>query len=285
MKIITAALFSTLIGTAAAESCPDSLPGRVELDGAGLALSYGILETEQAFCGKLESNTEAWVGFGVQPEGVNQMIGAHAIIALPLADTVQQYTLNSKSNSGIALTESQSLTGNVVAQEGGVTVAIFKQPLSGNGLALTSQNVYLLAKGRSNDLGYHARRGFVTLDFESNIISSSTTTTEAPGTPMTDAPMTDVIGTLDFQSNIISSSTTTTEAPDTSMTDGTPMATSSAEASSISTTSATEEASTATNFPTAAPPVSTPAPSSASLQKIGSMVFGGSLLLIAVLTI
>mmetsp|Transcript_20705 Transcript_20705/g.29652 ORF Transcript_20705/g.29652 Transcript_20705/m.29652 type:complete len:253 (+) Transcript_20705:172-930(+) len=252
MKIITAALFSTLIGTAAAESCPDSLPGRVELDGAGLALSYGILETEQAFCGKLESNTEAWVGFGVQPEGVNQMIGAHAIIALPLADTVQQYTLNSKSNSGIALTESQSLTGNVVAQEGGVTVAIFKQPLSGNGLALTSQNVYLLAKGRSNDLGYHARRGFVTLDFESNIISSSTTTTEAPGTPMTD---------------------------------GTPMATSSAEASSISTTSATEEASTATNFPTAAPPVSTPAPSSASLQKIGSMVFGGSLLLIAVLTI
>lgn len=247
MKLIAAALFSTLIGTAAAGSCPDDLPGRVELDGAGLALSYGILETEQAFCGKLESNTEAWVGFGVQPEGVMQMVGAHAVIADGKTNKVQQYTLNSKISTGIALSESQSLTENVIVQEGGVTVAIFKQPLIGNGLALTSQNVYLLAKGMSNNLGYHASRGFVTLDFESNIISSSTTSTEAPGTPIT--------------------------------------TTDSTEASSSTTTAATEEASPATNFPTAAPPASTPAPSSASLQKIGSMAFGGSLLLIAALTI
>ncbi len=276
MKLITAAIFSALIGTVAAESCPDELPGKAELDGAGLALHYGILETEQAFCGKLVSDTEAWVGFGVQPEGVSQMVGANAVIALPLADTVQQYTLNTKTNSGIVPTESQSLTDNAVVQEDGVTVATFMQPLSYNDLVLTSQNVYLLAKGRGNNLGYHASRGFVTLDFETNIISSSTGSTEAPLT--TDGTPIATDGTP----------ITTDSTP--IATDGTPITTDSTEASSTTatdatTTAATVEASVTTNFPTAAPAPNTSAPSSASLQKIGSMVFGGSLLLIAAFTI
>jgi len=73
MKTVSAALFFALIGTAAAaESCPDELPGKVELD-FGLAFHYGILETDQALCGKLVSDTEVWVGFAAQPEGKRQV--------------------------------------------------------------------------------------------------------------------------------------------------------------------------------------------------------------------
>ena len=74
MKTISAALFFALVGTAAAaESCPDELPGKVELNGAGLAFHYGILENDQALCGKLVSDTEAWIGFAAQPEGKRQV--------------------------------------------------------------------------------------------------------------------------------------------------------------------------------------------------------------------
>uniref|UniRef100_A0A7S2PHN9 DOMON domain-containing protein n=1 Tax=Skeletonema marinoi TaxID=267567 RepID=A0A7S2PHN9_9STRA len=229
MKTVSAALFFALIGTAAAaESCPDELPGKVELD-FGLAFHYGILETDQALCGKLVSDTEVWVGFAAQPEGKKQMIDANAVIALPEANTVQQYTLTAKSAVGIVPTDSQTLTDTTVTQEDGTTVATFKQPLSDNGLTLTSNNVYLMAKGTSNNLGYHAGRGFVSLDFETNVISSSTGSTEAPMT-----------------------------------------------------TGATESGATPA---TEAPPTPTPPPSSASLQKIGSVLLGGSLLLIATLTI
>jgi len=175
MKFISAVLCVSMFRSAAAESCPDELPGKVELNGAGLAFHYGILENDQALCGKLVSDTEAWVGFAAQPEGIRQMIGAKSVIALPQANTVQQYMLNAKNTAGIVPTESQTLTETTVDQEDGTTVATFKQPLSDNGLTLTSNNVYLLAKGFSNDLGYHVSRGFVTLDFETNVITSPTT--------------------------------------------------------------------------------------------------------------
>ena len=174
-KFISAALCLSLFRSVAAESCPEELPGTVELAGSGLSLQYGILEADQALCGKLVSDTEAWVGFGAQPDGVNMMIGAHSIIALPSANAVQQYLLNAKNADGIVLTDSQTLTETSVTQEGGSTAATFKQPLSFDGLTLTSNNVYMLANGFSNDLGYHVNRGFVTLDFETNIIPSANT--------------------------------------------------------------------------------------------------------------
>ena len=244
MKSISAALVFALFGTVAAESCPEELPGTVELAGSGLSLQYGILEADQALCGKLVSDTEAWVGFGAQPEGVRQMIGARAIIALPSANAVQQYLLNAKNADGIVLTDSQTLTETSVTQEGGSTAATFKQPLSFDGLTLTSNNVYLLAVGRTNDLGFHASRGFVALDFEANVISSSTGSTEASMT----------------------TSTAGTEAPVVTTTS----------------TAGTEASSTVATDPPATP---TAAPSDASLQKIGTVIFGGSLLLISALMI
>ena len=231
MKSTTAALCLALLGTAAAEeSCPEELPGKVELV-SGFTFHYGISEADQALCGKLESDTDAWVAFGAQPAGVKAMIGAHAVIALPSANTVQQYMLEAKSPQGIIPAENQSLTETIVTQEDGTTVATFKQLLSDGGFELTSNNVYLMARGTGNDLGYHANRGFVELDFETNIISSSTTSTEAPITTAATG----------------ASSTTTA----------------------------------ATDAPPGPTPVNPPtAPSSASLQKICSLVLGCGLLLI-----
>ena len=244
MKSISAALVFALFGTVAAESCPEELPGTVELAGSGLSLQYGILEADQALCGKLVSDTEAWVGFGAQPEGDRQMIGAHSIIALPSANTVQQYSLNARTTQGVVPTASQTLTETSVTQDGG-TVATFKQPLSFDGLTLTSNNVYLLAVGRTNDLGFHASRGFVALDFETNVISSSTGSTEA---------------------SMATTSTAGTEAPVVTTTS----------------TAGIEASSTVATDPPATP---TAAPSDASLQKIGTVIFGGSLLLISALMI
>ena len=176
MKFSSVALCISLFRAAAAESCPDQLPGKVDL-GAGLVFHYGILEAEQVLCGKLVSDSEAWVAFGAQPAGVEKMIGAHSIIALPSANTVQQYMLEAKNaNNGIVPAANQSLTETSVTQEDGTTVATFKQLLIDDGFELTSNNVYLLAKGTGNDLGYHANRGFVALDFETNIITANPTT-------------------------------------------------------------------------------------------------------------
>ena len=245
-KFISAVLFCLwLFRSVAAESCPEELPGTVELAGSGLSLQYGILEADQALCGKLVSDTEAWVGFGAQPEGVRRMIGARAIIALPSANAVQQYSLNARTTQGVVPTASQTLTETSVTQEGGNTVATFKQPLTVDGLTLTSNNVYLLAVGRANDLGFHASRGFVSLDFEANVISSSTGSTEASMT----------------------TSTAGTEAPVVTTTS----------------TAGTESSSTVATDPPVATP--TAAPSDASLQKIGTVIVGGSILLISALMI
>ena len=178
IAIITSCLAALLShsGVAAAKSCPEELPGQVQLTGSDLIFHYGILSDEGVLCGKLESKSKAWVAFGAQPEGKNSMVGAHAIIALPNEKTVQQYLLNSKSNSGINLLseEAQTLTETSVTQRvRGGTVARFKQPLDFNGLKLTSKNVYMLAMGTSNELGYQKNRGFVTLDFEKNISIAS----------------------------------------------------------------------------------------------------------------
>jgi hypothetical protein len=185
MKLIPVALSLALLGVAAAEeSCPDELPGKVELDGAGLELHYGILESADALCGKLVSDTDAWVGFGAQPPGTYQMVGAKAVIALPSSNTVEQYILNGMDIGGVVALETQSLTETSVLQENGTTVAKFKQPLSDDGFVFTSSNVYLMAKGFSSEMGYHgSNRGVVELDFEKNIITSPTTTAQPSNHP------------------------------------------------------------------------------------------------------
>src|SRR5210317_1155027 len=142
MKFISAALCFMLLGRySSAEECPDNLPGAVGLTGVGLTLRYGIMGGY--LCGKLESDTESWVGFGAQPAGVESMIDAHAIIGLPLDNTVQQYMLNSRTVSGIVPADEQSLLETMIMQVNGTTVATFKQPLNDNGFVLTSDNVYL----------------------------------------------------------------------------------------------------------------------------------------------
>ena len=227
MKFISAALCFMLLGRySSAEECPDSLPGAVGLTGVGLTLHYGIMGGY--LCGKIESDTESWVGFGAQPAGDRSMIGAHSIIGLPLDNTVEQYMLNSRTVSGIVPfpADEQSLTETMIMQVNGTTVATFKQPLDDNGFVLSSDNVYLLAKGMSNELAYHGfNRGFVQLNFEENTIPTTGTSSTA--------------------------------------------------AASSSTTTAATETPTST---TEAPPVKTdspaPSPSSAALNKIGTVVIG-----------
>merc|ERR1711976_339144 len=135
---------------------------------------------EQTLCGKIFSDTEAWVGFGINSDA-RQMIGTSAVIALPDDNVVQQYSLTARSRGGVNPSERQSLIESNVSQENGTTVATFKQLLSDNGVELTPDSFYLLARGSGNSLAYHPNRGFVTLDFESNKISLGDAVPEAEG--------------------------------------------------------------------------------------------------------
>ena len=103
-KFISAVLCLSLFRSVAAESCPEELPGTVELAGSGLVLHYGILEAAQALCGKLVSDTEAWVGFGAQPDGVNMMIGArlqHVSCTTPSQSTTATHAIALRETGGV----------------------------------------------------------------------------------------------------------------------------------------------------------------------------------------
>ena len=169
-------------GGATAASCPKEptdLPGRVAY--GDLIFEYGILP-EGALCGRLTLvGSEAWVALGAQPAGTHAMKGAHAVIAMPSANTVQQYVLNGFSPESIINslhTVNQTLTETSIAQVGtpAATRAFFKLPLEVDGLgSLTSSNEYLLAHGTSNEFGYHGpnNKWIVSLDFERAQIASS----------------------------------------------------------------------------------------------------------------
>ena len=268
MKTTSAALFIALLGAAlAAKPCPDELPGKVELVN-GFEFHYGILEEEQALCGKIFTDTEAWVGFGVNSDA-RMMVGTNAVIALPEDNVVQQYALTSKSNAGVSLSARQSLIESSVTQENGTTVATFKQLLSDNGVELTPDSFYLLARGSGNTLAFHRNRDFVSLDFESNKISLGDAVPEAEEA-MSDESM------MKEDSMSDESMMKEDSMKEDSMSGETMSETSTSDESSMSEGSMSDEASMTEDS------MST---NSAPTQKIGGLMLGTGLLMVPFLTV
>ncbi|GKY97937.1 hypothetical protein MPSEU_000751700 [Mayamaea pseudoterrestris] len=156
-----------------AGSCPFPTDARTLTDGLDMREvvnpSTGTISVQFVYQG------EAWVGFGVNPDG--EMVGGDAVIGLPDEGSVQQYDLKGEGISFVTPWTTQTLLNASVTQQDGVTTMTFTMPLLNEGqnpIAASGPNTFLYAIGSSNELGYHRQRHAFTID---NALQSCDTTT------------------------------------------------------------------------------------------------------------
>lgn len=121
---------------------------------------------------------EAWVGFGISPEG--GMIGADAVIGLPAAGEVVQHDLAGKTVALVTPWETQTISDASVVQENGVTTMSFTMPLANegqHGIVADGPNTFLYAYGSSNELGFHRSAREFTIDTALQACDPATGTT------------------------------------------------------------------------------------------------------------
>jgi hypothetical protein len=116
---------------------------------------------------EMEYNGIGWIGIAFSESG--SMVPNTAIIGLPDTNSVQKYSLTSRSLAGVTPLErsSQTLTETSLIQEDGRTVMKFtKKLVESNEVAINKgENRFNWAYGSSNALAVHEDRGSVTFTF------------------------------------------------------------------------------------------------------------------------
>jgi len=187
MKLHTALLTLTLLGQSRGQ-CPAELTG-VEAITSTLTMYYALVLSDSEpgiFCARFESQSEAWLGWGINPSG--EMIGAESVIGLPDEGTVRKYNLFDESMDGVVEMDeaSQTLMETSIVQENGMTIMSFAKYLDEDQYGIFesgSPNSFIWAVGSSNALGYHADRGNFQLEFESAAGSSTSSSVASVTTP------------------------------------------------------------------------------------------------------
>lgn len=160
--------------------CPGQLTDFTSLGDGTVTFYYEVVhsltEGQSILCGRLESDDESWIAFGVSPNGM--MAGGEAVLGLPDDGTVQKFAL---ANARVQLmdAEYQTLMQNNITQVDGKTVMEFAKYLKEDGeneILADGENTFLWAVGTSNVLGYHAERDSFTLDFDTTRKPSTSTT-------------------------------------------------------------------------------------------------------------
>ncbi len=148
-----------------------SLDNNNEFDirGDGSLLLRQFINTgDGAVTVQLEYNDIGWVAMAFSES--TSMIPNTAIIALPDDNTVQKYSLSSRSLSGVTPLESsqQTLTDATVTQEDGRTIMTFTKKLADfdEVAVVEGTNKFNWAFGTSNALAFHAKKGSSTLKFD-----------------------------------------------------------------------------------------------------------------------
>jgi len=138
-------------------------------------------------CARIESATESWLGWGINPSG--EMIGGEAVIGLPDQGTVRKFMLNDESMEGVVEMEeaAQTLMETSIVQENGMTIMSFAKYLDEDqyGIAASgSANSFIYAIGSSNTLGFHADEGNFVLQFPEveTLTSSSSASVDTTST-------------------------------------------------------------------------------------------------------
>ena len=190
MKLSTFLALAT-IGQSNGLSCPEL--SMSESISSSLTMYYAIVTSAvepSILCARLESMSEAWVGFGINPSG--EMVGAEAVIALPDEGSVKKYLLNGKDVSAVVKMEeaAQTLMDTSVTQENGVTIVTFTKYMDEDQYPISEgANTFIYAIGSSNDLNYHAERGSFTLELEAEeTTTSSSDVTSTDGTVIETLP-------------------------------------------------------------------------------------------------
>ncbi|KAL7489101.1 hypothetical protein ACHAW6_014692 [Cyclotella cf. meneghiniana] len=192
MKLSAAICTLALLGQSNGQ-CPSELTG-VESITSTLTMYYSLILSGSEpgiLCARIESATESWLGWGINPSG--EMIGGEAVIGLPDQGTVRKFMLNDESMEGVVEMEdaAQTLMETSIVQENGMTIMSFAKYLDEDqyGIAASgSANSFIYAIGSSNTLGFHADEGNFFLQFPdvetltSSSLASVATTSVAAAT-------------------------------------------------------------------------------------------------------
>jgi hypothetical protein len=159
-----------------------------------LSLNYVADVTNSLFHGEVVYEGIGWVAFAVSAGG--SMVGSDAVIGLPgepLGSTNPgHYDLGGRSTNLVTLQSPQRSMSNAnCIQNETHTVLQFSIPLDNTADPALSinplgTNVFLLAAGSSNELGYHRMRGAVTVTFTpcEEATTSATTATNGEAEPV-----------------------------------------------------------------------------------------------------
>jgi DOMON domain len=146
--------------------CAFQQPFDIRADGSLLLRQFINIE-DSTVTVELEYNDIGWLGFAFSESAT--MVPNTAVIALPDANSVQKFSLESRSLAGVNPSESssQTLTDTSIIQENGRTIMKFtKKLVDGNEVTVNKgENRFNWAIGSSNNLSIHKFKGSATLVF------------------------------------------------------------------------------------------------------------------------
>ena len=144
-----------------------------ELDN-GLTMREAVNPSTNTITVQMVYEGEAWLGFGVSPEG--SMTDADAVIGLPDSQSVTQYDMTGEGLEFVSPWSTQTLSDASVTQDAGVTTLTFTMPLVNDGqheILASGPNTFLYAYGGSNELSVHAKAKDFTIDAPLHVCGSS----------------------------------------------------------------------------------------------------------------
>lgn len=142
--------------------------------GNGAILVRGIINPiDDTVTVQVDYDGEGWVGFAFSE--TQFMVPNVAVIGLPDTGTVVKYDLNGQDMSTVTpSTSNLSLTKTSISQVDGFTQLTFTKPLiEANETAVSKEqngNLFIVAFGFTNELGFHQGRGYSTATFPECIV-------------------------------------------------------------------------------------------------------------------
>eukprot|EP00581_Thalassiosira_minuscula_P005817 CAMPEP_0183744802 /NCGR_PEP_ID=MMETSP0737-20130205/65917_1 /TAXON_ID=385413 /ORGANISM="Thalassiosira miniscula, Strain CCMP1093" /LENGTH=512 /DNA_ID=CAMNT_0025980455 /DNA_START=305 /DNA_END=1844 /DNA_ORIENTATION=+ len=172
-------------------TCPDELTSSVDLADGEATFSYAVVD-DMYLCGSLESNTESWIGFGINPTGV--MLNGDGIVSIPETGTVAKVKLTDDNSARIqpVPVAKQTLVDTSFTQVDGKTTIKFGKLLTEpdeHEINPSGVNTFLFAIGSSNELGYHAKRDSFTLDLSGEPSDEEPVEEESMSMPADEEPV------------------------------------------------------------------------------------------------
>ena len=163
--------------------CPDTLEIMKEIDPIA-TLYYAVIPSEEGYdngilCGRLEVESEGWIGLGFSPSGT--MANSQAVIGIPNQDTVEKYDL-AISRATPMTEDRQTLRDTSIDTADGTTTMTFTKLLvEDNEVEILEEgdNTFLFAWGGSN-FGYHMSRKAFTIDLGSTVAPTDPPQTDSP---------------------------------------------------------------------------------------------------------